>query len=188
MRLILLKLLTRFGRLWVRGRGVGLGSGGWIHGLPELRLAKGSVVEIGNNVTLSSLPRFNPLAPGRRLSIVTATSHARIVIKDGAGISNSVISCCESITIGKDTLIGAECLITDSDFHGFPLRKNPPARSAPVEIGDWVFVGTRTIVLKGVSIGNHSVIGAGSVVTSDIPENCLAAGNPARVIRSFSAG
>jgi acetyltransferase-like isoleucine patch superfamily enzyme len=188
MRSLLLKLLTRLGRLWLKSRGVKIGRGGWIHGLPELRLAKGSVVEIGNNVNLSSMSRFNPLAPGRRLSIVTTTSRARIVIKDGAGISNSVISCCESITVGKDTLIGAECLITDSDFHGVPLRENPPARSAPVEIGDLVFVGTRTIVLKGVKIGNHSVIGAGSVVTSDIPENCLAAGNPARVIRSFAAG
>jgi acetyltransferase-like isoleucine patch superfamily enzyme len=73
----------------------------------------------------------------------------------------------------------------DSDFHGYPLDENKPAKSAPVDIGDHVFIGARTIILKGVKIGNRSVIGAGSVVTTDIPENCLAAGNPARVIRLF---
>ena len=187
MRTLLLKLLTRLGRLWLKSRGVKIGRGGWIHGLPELRLAKGSVVEIGNHVTLLSMSRFNPLAPGRRLSIVTTTSRARIVIKDGAGISNSVISCSQSITIGANTLIGAECLIVDSDFHGFPLGENRPARSAPIEIGERIH-WRQTIILKGVKIGGQSVIGAGSVVTSDIPENCLAAGNPARVIRSFAAG
>ena len=58
---------------------------------------------------------------------------------------------------------------------------------AAVEIGEEVFIGDRVLVLKGVSIGRHSVIGAGSVVTCSLPEFVIAAGNPARVIRSFSA-
>jgi acetyltransferase-like isoleucine patch superfamily enzyme len=187
MRLLLLKLLTRLGRLWLQSRGVRMGRGGWVHGLPEVRLKQGSVVQIGDGVTLCSMSRFNPLASGRRLSIITNTPAARIIIKDGAGISNSLLSCSQSITIGANTLIGAECMIVDSDFHGYPLDENKPAKTAPVEIGDHVFIGARTIILKGVKIGNRSVIGAGSVVTSDIPENSLAAGNPARVIRSFAA-
>jgi acetyltransferase-like isoleucine patch superfamily enzyme len=187
MRLLLLKLLTRLGRLWLKSHGVKIGGGGWVHGLPEVRLKKGSVVQIGDDVSLCSMSRFNPLAPGRRLSIITNTTGARIIIKDGAGISNSVLSCSQSITIGANTLIGAECMIVDSDFHGYPLNENQPAKSAPVEIGNQVFIGARTIILKGVKIGNRSVIGAGSVVTSDVPDNSLAAGNPARVIRLFAA-
>ncbi len=187
MRLLLLKLLTQLGRLWLTSRGVKIGGGGWVHGLPEVRLKKGSVVQIGDDVSLNSMSRFNPLAPSRRLSFITSTSGARIIIKDGAGISNSVLSCAQGITIGANTLIGAECMIVDSDFHGYPIGENQPAKSAPVEIGDRVFIGARSIILKGVKIGNRSVIGAGSVVTSDIPENSLAAGNPARVIRSLAA-
>lgn len=185
VRLILLKLLTQFSRLWLRSCGVKIGHGGWVHGRPKLRLKKGSTVEIGNDVSLCSMARFNPLSPNRRISFVTNTPTARIIIQDGAGISNSVLSCHEGIRIGKNTLIGAECLIIDSDFHGFPLGENRPVKSAPVVIGDHVFVGTRTIILKGVTIGDRAVIGAGSVVSSDIPENCLATGNPARVIRTF---
>jgi len=186
MRLLLLKFFTRLAHIGMKTRGVRVGSGGWILGWPELRLKKGSVVEIGNNVTLCSMSRFNPLAPARRMSIVTNTATAHIIIKDGAGISNSVLSCSNRIVIGNHTMIGAECLITDSDFHGFPLGENRPVQTAPVEIGDYVFIGTRSIVLKGVKIGNKAVIGAGSVVASDIPENCIAAGNPARVIRSLA--
>jgi acetyltransferase-like isoleucine patch superfamily enzyme len=186
MRLVLLKFLTQLGRFWLRSHGVKIGRGGWVHGLPEVRLKKGAVIEIGNDVTLCSLSRFNPLAPRRKLSLVTNTPGARIILQDGAGISNSVLSCYQRITIGRNTLVGAECLIVDSDFHGLPLGEDKPIRSAPVTIGDNVFIGARTIILKGVNIGNKSVIGAGSVVTSDIPENCVAAGNPARVVRSFA--
>lgn len=185
MRSILLTLLTWTGRLWLRMHGAALGAGGWVHGLPEARLKRGSTLQIGNNVTLCSMARFNPLSPGRRLSFITNMPQARIVIKDGAGISNSVFSAFESITVGEHTLVGAECLIVDSDFHGLPLGEDKPIRSAPVEIGDHVFIGARSIILKGVKIGDGAVVGAGSVVTTDIPAHSLAAGNPAKVIRSF---
>jgi len=186
MHVILLKLLTWFGRLWLKSRGVRLGRGGWIHGFPQVRLKPGSVVQMGDDVSLCSLSRLNPLAPARRVSLITNTAAARIILKEGVGISSSVLSSFVSITIGKHTLIGADCLIMDSDFHGFPLDAGQPVKSAPVEIGDYVFIGARSIILKGVKIGNRSVIGAGSVVSSDIPENSLAAGNPARVVRTFA--
>ena len=184
MNMFLLRCLTRLGRVWMRSRGVQLGRGGWVHGFPEIKLFRGSVIEIGDNVCLCSLSRFNPLAPSRRMSLITNTPAARIVIQDGCGISNSVLSCHERITIGTNTMIGAECLIMDSDFHGLPLGENRAIRSAPVQIGDHVFIGARAIILKGVNIGRKAVIGAGSVVTGDIPANSVAAGNPARIIRA----
>jgi acetyltransferase-like isoleucine patch superfamily enzyme len=149
-------------------------------------MVRGAKIEVGDNVTLCSCSRFNPLAPKRRLSFVTNTPVAKIVIGDGAGISNSVLSCYERIRIGRNTLIGAECLIIDSDFHGLPLGEGKETRSAPVEIGDNVFIGTRSIIVKGVRIGDGAVIGAGSVVTGDVPARSLAAGNPARVLRQFA--
>jgi acetyltransferase-like isoleucine patch superfamily enzyme len=155
-----------------------------VNGFPTLRLVRGSKVEIGNDVTLNSMRRFNPLAPARRLAIVTNTPEAYVKIGDRAGLSNCVISCFDRITIGPDTMLGAECMIIDSDFHGLPLLQGKPTRTAPVEIGWRVFIGARSIVLKGVRIGDGAVIGAGSVVCSDIPPGCVAAGNPARVVRS----
>ena len=69
----------------------------------------------------------------------------------------------------------------DTDQHGFEGELPIPK---PVRLGDRVWVGCRTIILKGVTIGDDAVIGAGSVVTKDVPENVVAAGNPCRVIRS----
>lgn len=59
-------------------------------------------------------------------------------------------------------------------------------KSAPVVIGDYVFIGARSIVLKGVTIGEKSIIAAGSVVTKDVPANCLAGGNPCKMIKYLS--
>lgn len=182
--MLALRALTLAGRFWLRLHGIRPGRGGWVHGLPVLRLAKGSHVHIGDEVTLNSLSRTNPLAPSRRLAIVTNTEHARISIGNNSGLSNCILSCFASITIGSNCMLGAECLVIDSDFHELPLGSGKPIKTAPVEIGSNVFIGTRTIILKGVRIGDSAVIGAGSVVTSEIPAGCIAAGNPARVIRT----
>lgn len=90
-----------------------------------------------------------------------------------------------SITIGKMCGIGPSCYITDHD-HGLDLTFPPleqPIISVPTKIGDRVWIGANVTILKGVNIGNDAVIGAGSVVTKDIPEKAIAVGNPAKVIR-----
>ena len=97
----------------------------------------------------------------------------------------SSISACKLIKIGRYCLLGHYTLILDTNEHGVELREAVPA-SAPVNIEDHVWIGSRVIILPGVSIGHHAVVGAGSVVTKDIPPNCLAVGNPARVVRQFS--
>lgn len=103
----------------------------------------------------------------------------RTFINQGASISAS-----ESVRIGKDCHIGHYAFIYDSDIHGIMERHEAPP-PAPINIGDRVWLGTRVTVLKGVTIGHDAVIGAGSVVTSDIPPRSLAVGLPARVIRTF---
>src|SRR4029078_4288947 len=91
------------------------------------------------------------------------------------------------IQIGRDGVFGANVEIFDSDFHALdPLRRKAPTqRTAPVVIEDNVFVGMGVRILKGVTIGWDYVIGAGSVVSRSIPAGVVAAGNPARVVRTL---
>ena len=94
-----------------------------------------------------------------------------------------------SVIIGDNCLIGADVTFTDTDFH--PITPNNRRFSRvnvgvkPVVIEDNVFIGTKSIILKGVTIGENSIIGAGSVVVNSIPKNVIAAGNPCRVIRDI---
>jgi maltose O-acetyltransferase len=113
-------------------------------------------------------------------------SGAQVIIEDGAMINNNacIIADRTSIRIGKGALIGTEFTVYDSDFHSVrpEARLDGDYETAPVEIGENVFIGSRVTVLKGVSIGRNSVIAAGSVVNKDVPENVIVGGVPARVL------
>ena len=108
---------------------------------------------------------------------------AEIHIGSGCGFSGTVIAAFKQIVLGENVICGANTLITDSNWHPEDPRSGSPA---PVFIENNVWLGVNAIVLKGVRIGQNSVIGAGSVVTSDIPGNVIAAGNPCKVIRPFA--
>jgi lipopolysaccharide O-acetyltransferase len=115
----------------------------------------------------------------------------RIAIGDGAAIQPFFhIGAVKSVTIGRHCLIASHVYITDHD-HDFSNPEEPPivndrAVVAPVEIGDYAWLGERVMVLKGVRIGERSVIGAGSIVTRDVPAYSIAVGSPARVIRTWN--
>lgn len=91
----------------------------------------------------------------------------------------------ERITIGRNTMIASGCYISDSDWHDTYDRTAEHDKHAPIELKENVWIGTRAVICKGVTIGENSIIGAGSVVVSDIPANVIAAGSPARVIREL---
>lgn len=107
-------------------------------------------------------------------------------MKSGYINNNSRIFCRHRITIGEDVVIAPEVIIRDSDQHRiFNLGSDSQIPMlSPITIGDHVWIGTRAIILKGVSIGDHSVIAAGAVVTRDVPDHCLVAGVPAKVIKT----
>ena len=118
--------------------------------------------------------------PGKHIS-------GSIHIGDYCLISPGVrISSAEGISIGDNVMIAASCYISDSDWHGIYNRTRPFRCTRPVTLENNVWLGERVIVCKGVRIGENSVIGAGSVVTKDIPANVIAAGNPARVIKAIN--
>lgn len=89
------------------------------------------------------------------------------------------VMCRKSVTIGKNCAISWDVVITDTDYHSIDGRET----TKPVEIGDNVWIGSRSTILKGVKIGNGAVVAANSVVTKDVPAGALVAGNPAKVIK-----
>jgi acetyltransferase-like isoleucine patch superfamily enzyme len=118
-----------------------------------------------------------------------SNERSRIEVGDRTEFNNNLMIKSEGagIRVGRDGLFGAHVEIFDSDFHDLnpARRKAGTQKTAPVEIGDNVFVGMGVRILKGTVIGADSVIGAGSVVTGSIPAGVVAAGNPARVIREL---
>ena len=114
-------------------------------------------------------------------------SSGRIEIGNYCLISPGVtLSAAQRIRIGDNCMLAAECYLSDSDWHGTYNRIRPFRCTAPITLENNVWVGLRAIVCKGVSIGENSIIGAGSVVTGDIPANVIAAGNPAKVVKTLN--
>lgn len=143
---------------------------------------------IGKNFKCNNKIKSNSIGLIQPCVFNIATAGAEIVIGNNVGISGSTINATKSITIGNNVLIGSGCLITDTDSHPIDWQdrinnRNERTMSSPIIIEDNVFIGARSIILKGVTIGMNSVIGAGSVVAKSIPANCIAGGNPAKVIK-----
>lgn len=107
-------------------------------------------------------------------------------IGNNVGISGSTINATLSVTIDDNVLIGSGCIITDTDSHPLDYKARvhndmKQTKSAPIHICEGAFIGARAIILKGVTIGRHAIVGAGSVVTKDVPDYCIANGNPATI-------
>ncbi len=116
--------------------------------------------------------------------VFSAKAGAEIRIGARSWFSGGIFGASKSIVIGEHTLIGWGCMVLDSDMHR--LDNDAPAPEAePVIIGSHVWMPSNITVLKGVTIGDHCVIGTGSLVASDVPAHSLAAGRPARVIRTL---
>lgn len=187
---IRLRSSAKLRRQMLRRRGVLLGKDVSCAGAPLVSLAPGSTVILSDRVSLISLPQYTALGVGHRVVIRTLLAGAAVSVGNDTGMSGVSICAALSVTIGERCLIGADALLCDTDFHPVaPLgrRSAPipkPKASDAVTVGNDVFIGARAIVLKGVNIGEGSVIGAGSVVTRDVPPFSIAAGNPAIVVGS----
>ncbi len=116
---------------------------------------------------------------------VVVGPNAHLSIGDNTYITaSSVLYCAERIEIGSNCAIAWNTTIMDTDFHKLHYPDDAEhALTKPVKIGDKVWIGCNTTILKGVTIGSHCVIGANTLVNKDIPANCLAVGNPVRIIK-----
>lgn len=108
----------------------------------------------------------------------------KLIIGDKSRINGVHISVKRSVKIGQNVRIGPYTLIMDSDFHDVYEREKE-GKKGPIEISDHVWIASKVIILKGVKIGKGSMIAAGSVVTKDVPSYSLAAGVPAKVIKTL---
>lgn len=155
----------------------------------RLRLYGKGCLVLGDNVRINSDYRMNPIG-GNTFTSFYIKDKAVLSIGDNTGMSNAAVYASQKIEIGKNVKIGGSVKIYDTDFHSInyqerAMKKDPGIKSLPVCIGNDVFIGAHSIILKGVSIGDRSVVGAGSVVTKNIPPDELWAGVPARFIKKL---
>ena len=185
------ELRRRLALPWVRVlfavNGISWGRGWRLHGTPIIQKHRRSLIRFGSGLGLRSWVRSNPL--GITHPVILCTWQAGAVIEAGTNFAMSGGTLCAAsrITIGDNVAIGANTTVVDNDFHPLAAqgRRLTPqnGKTAPVTIEDDVFIGMSCLVLKGVRLGRGCVIGAGSVVASDVPAGVIAAGNPARPIK-----
>jgi len=171
-----------------RRHGLTLGRGVKFRGTPVIRICNGGRIVLGNDVTINSKNRGYHLNLHSPVKLFADRPDALITVGDKTRIHGSCLHATNSITIGKNVLIAANCQIFDGNGHDLSFenvenRINTAGDSKPVIIEDSVWIGSNTIILPGIKIGKGSVIGAGSVVSKNIPSMVVAAGNPARVIK-----
>ncbi len=187
-RLGLIKeISTISGRVILSLRKIQYGNNIEFYGKTYFFRAQNSKIKLGNHVIFRSDETSNQIGIFRKCIISTLAKNAEIIIGDNTGLSGVAIGAANKIVIGANVLIGANCLITDTNWHNIdPLNRNLADPSpGEIVIGDNVFIGYGSAILKNVWIGDNSVIGAGSVVTKNIPDNVIAIGNPCKVIKSF---
>ena len=158
-----------------------------IHGKLYINLFPSASLKIGDDFYFSSGWGINALCSNRR-GMLYATWDANITIGNNVGMSSTVLWCHKKLVIGNNVKIGGNCILIDTDAHdiNYINRRRPATDSgatSPIIIEDDAFIGTNCIILKGVTIGARSIIAAGSIVTKSIPADCIAGGNPAKVIK-----
>jgi acetyltransferase-like isoleucine patch superfamily enzyme len=142
--------------------------------LGRIRIKQGTRVHLGDRVRIRQRVSF--------------TGGGTVAVGSDTLLNGCWIIAASRVQIGEFCLV-SDCGITDTDYHHLhPERRHDPptsATTAPVTVGRNVWIGLRALVLKGVSVGDDSVVGAAAVVRSDVPARCVVAGNPAEIVKRF---
>lgn len=183
----MLKFPCHLPKLFLKVNRITYGKGLTLLGWPFIFRFPHASIKIGERVRINSNFWSNLLGLNHR-TILVAKGKGELTVGDRVGISGAAIYAWEKISIGEKTQIGANTKIMDTDFHPVDpdarlTGKHSATKTAPVIIGKNVFIGANAIILKGSQIGDNCVVGAGSVVCGSFGDNCVIAGNPARVVR-----
>lgn len=170
---------------YLKIKGINVGSKIFING--RILFSGTRKVSIGNDVYINSKIKANPIGGNTQCMFKTDMGGA-IEIGNRCRMSNVVICSFMKVRIEDDVYIGGDVRIYDTDFHSldFSNRVSPVdnnIKSLPVLIKHGAFIGASSIILKGVTVGEYSIIGAGSVVTKNIPNGEIWAGNPAKFLK-----
>ena len=161
-------------------------------GFPIITNTKGALIQIGKNCLICSRSEQTALGVSHKTILRTLSPESNLIIGNFVRMSGTTICSASSIKIGDRCVIGADVMITDTDFHSLDheIRSSKldskHAHSNPVIIGNDVFIGGKSIILKGVTLGNRVIVGAGSVVTRSFPDDSIIGGNPAKLIKTQS--
>jgi acetyltransferase-like isoleucine patch superfamily enzyme len=179
-------IYTPYAKLMLFLNGCKIGLGLTVNGILKVYVTRRGKVIIGNNCTINSGDNFNIIG---RQQKNTFWVEGLLTIGDNVGMSCSSFICNHEIEIGNNVTIGGNVVIYDTDFHSLNpeirLNKRKDKKNAKwgkVVICDNAFIGAHSTILKGVTIGQNSIVGACSVVTKNIPANEVWAGNPAKLI------
>lgn len=184
--------MSLFNNLWniivLKRKDVKISNDLYISGRIYIHGKKGGII-IGDGVTIHSSENVNPTS-GVNHTHLRTEGIGKIIIGNHVGISHANITSFDSINIEDHVLIGSGVKIWDTDFHSIEYKdriQKPDTKicSSPINIKEGAFIGACSIILKGVTIGKYSVVGAGSVVTKNIPDYEVWAGNPARYVKKL---
>ena len=186
-----LKLTANWFKVFLKLMKISYGKKLRLNGTPVIFAGKSAAMEIGDNVTINSSFLSNLIGLYQRTIIVARGEGSKVVIGNNVGISGATIYARKSIEIGDNTLIGGNAKILDNDFHPIEIE----ARNAddkekigvrPIKIGKNCFIGCNALILKGTQLGDGCVVGAGAVVSGKYEDNCVIAGNPAKIVKKLS--
>lgn len=194
--ILTLKFSPCINRWYFKGKGVKYGRNLTVVG--KVTIDNRGEITIGDSFMMTSSCDLNPIS-SNLIGHIYCSKTGHISIGNRVGMSSTRIWIEDSLTIGNYVTIGANVLLMDTDCHQIDyryrcglLKQQETSSSSPKEqcvqrksitLEDYCWIGAESIILKGVTIGARSVIGAGSIVTKDIPADCIAAGNPCKVIK-----
>jgi len=191
-RFIYKNITEIFGKIYLFANNVEYHRPIFIFGIPIISISKGGMLSIGKNFVMVNSAISNLIGRSQKCSFYVG-ENAMLKIGDNVGMSATSIVCTKKVSIGNNVRLGGNTVIYDTDFHSLVREERvnekldkANVKNAPVIIEDGVFVGAHTTILKGVTIGEDSIVGACSVVTKNIPKNEIWGGNPAKFIRKIN--